>query len=208
MRLLLGACYLVLSELIYDAAPITGANILEMQNCEGAAAGRVLFLGNEGLLVQYRGIKVLFDPFFENPLAPEVNVPDATRNDIFAGRDPFDDVSVVFVSHVHGDHFSAPDLARYAKRFAGARVVAPAQAVARVRDEVHPPEDVLARFVPVSVVEGGPPQAFSVNEVAIEAFGVRHVPIGRPILTVSIKSWHYMHLFIRHMRDDGCKRTV
>ena len=27
-------------------------------------------------------------------------------------------------------------------------------------------------------------------------------------LTVSVKSWHYTHLFIRHMRNDGCKRTV
>jgi transposase, IS5 family len=29
-----------------------------------------------------------------------------------------------------------------------------------------------------------------------------------PSLTVSIKSWHYTHLFILHMRNDGCKRTV
>ena len=27
-------------------------------------------------------------------------------------------------------------------------------------------------------------------------------------LTVSIKSWHYAHLFILHMRNDGCKPTV
>ncbi len=29
-----------------------------------------------------------------------------------------------------------------------------------------------------------------------------------PSLTVSIKSWHYTHLFILHMRNDGCKPTV
>ncbi len=28
------------------------------------------------------------------------------------------------------------------------------------------------------------------------------------ILTVSLKSWHYVRLFILHMRNDGCKRTV
>ena len=27
-------------------------------------------------------------------------------------------------------------------------------------------------------------------------------------LTVSIKSWHYTHFFIFHMRNDGCKPTV
>ena len=27
-------------------------------------------------------------------------------------------------------------------------------------------------------------------------------------LTVSIKTWHYTHLFILHVRNDGCKRTV
>jgi hypothetical protein len=31
----------------------------------------------------------------------------------------------------------------------------------------------------------------------------------RPLsLTVSIKSWHYTRLFILHMRNDGCERTV
>jgi 2-hydroxychromene-2-carboxylate isomerase len=29
-----------------------------------------------------------------------------------------------------------------------------------------------------------------------------------PNLTVSIKSWHYIRLFILHMRNDGCERTV
>lgn len=29
-----------------------------------------------------------------------------------------------------------------------------------------------------------------------------------PSLTVSIKSWHYTRLFMRHMSDDGCKQTV
>ena len=27
-------------------------------------------------------------------------------------------------------------------------------------------------------------------------------------LTVSLKAWHYSHLFIFHMRNDGRKRTV
>ena len=34
---------------------------------------------------------------------------------------------------------------------------------------------------------------------------------GTPLslsLTVSIKAWHYTHLFILHVRNDGCKRTV
>jgi len=39
---------------------------------------------------------------------------------------------------------------------------------------------------------------------------VRHGPLP-PVatnLTVSIKSWHYVHLFILHMRNDECKSTV
>jgi hypothetical protein len=31
---------------------------------------------------------------------------------------------------------------------------------------------------------------------------------GIASLTVSIKSWHYVHLFILHMRNDECKSTV
>jgi len=35
-----------------------------------------------------------------------------------------------------------------------------------------------------------------------------YLTLPSPNLTVSIKSWHYTHLFIRRMRNDGCKRTV
>ena len=37
---------------------------------------------------------------------------------------------------------------------------------------------------------------------------VRSLRFSPPNLTVSIKSWHYTHLFILQMRNDGCKRTV
>ena len=30
----------------------------------------------------------------------------------------------------------------------------------------------------------------------------------RSSLTVSIKSWHYMHLFILHMRNDGFRQLL
>jgi len=32
--------------------------------------------------------------------------------------------------------------------------------------------------------------------------------LGKASLTVSLKAWHYTHLFILHMRNDGCKRTI
>jgi|KBSMisStandDraft_5_1062788.scaffolds.fasta_scaffold84882_2 hypothetical protein len=45
-------------------------------------------------------------------------------------------------------------------------------------------------------------------EAEDEADSIDHDGIGCVNLTVSIKSWHYVHLFILHMRNDECKSTV
>jgi hypothetical protein len=46
------------------------------------------------------------------------------------------------------------------------------------------------------------------DEPAQQSLQTGMAPKAGPSLTVSIKSWHYTRLFILHMRNDGCERTV
>ncbi len=41
---------------------------------------------------------------------------------------------------------------------------------------------------------------------ALPVFMMLHAKIGN--LTVSLKTRHYVRLFILHMKNDGCERTV
>ena len=67
---------------------------------------------NEGILVSACGSKILFDAFYEDSYGQYLLVPDEIRAALMSGEPPYDDIDAVFVSHVHGDHFSpAPTLA-------------------------------------------------------------------------------------------------
>lgn len=94
---------------------------------------RVQYLANEGVMVVHDQTKVLFDPLYENGYNRYQMVPDSIRAAIFAGTAPYDGIDAVFVSHYHGDHFSASDLLRLLRSHQGIHLYAPAQAVAAIR---------------------------------------------------------------------------
>ncbi len=95
--------------------------------------GTVLYLGNEGVLISTDYGKVLFDPFFHNDYGTYTLVPEEMRKAIFSGKEPYDDISAIVVSHAHGDHFSPADTLRYLKENKGTTLVGPDQAVDQVR---------------------------------------------------------------------------
>ena len=81
-----------------------------------AAAGQetstVRYLENEGVMIAHGDTKILFDPLFENGYERYQRVPPSMRDAIFAGIAPYDGVDAVFISHFHGDHFSARGVLR------------------------------------------------------------------------------------------------
>ena len=79
------------------------------------------YLGNEGVMVARGETKILFDAFYANSYGQYALVPDEISDAMLAGEAPYDGVDAIFVSHVHGDHFTAE----------------PAIAYMRQQDEVH-----------------------------------------------------------------------
>ena len=64
------------------------------------------YLGNEGVLIVHGETKVLFDAFYAESYGQYALVPDGVSDAMIEGAPPFDGIDAVFVSHVHGDHFS------------------------------------------------------------------------------------------------------
>ena len=100
----------------------------------GQSESVIRYLANEGVMVTHGESKILIDPLYQNSYDTYQLVPDEVRDAIFAGDSPYDSVDAVFVSHHHGDHFSAEDMLRLLRSQTGTRLYAPAQAVAAVRE--------------------------------------------------------------------------
>lgn len=87
------------------------------------------YLGNEGVMVNNEGVKILFDPFFHNSYGHYTLVPDQIRKAIFANEAPYNDIKALFISHAHEDHFDKNDVLAYLLANKKVKLVAPGQAV-------------------------------------------------------------------------------
>lgn len=85
------------------------------------------FLANEAILVSAGETKILFDPLFTHSYGYPLVEPD-TKARLMAGEGEFAGVDAILVSHVHGDHFDAPEMNAYLATHPDVVLVAPQQA--------------------------------------------------------------------------------
>lgn len=152
--------------------------ILAALPCGIAAADAesgVQYLANEGVMVHHGNSKVLFDPLFDNSYNMYQMVPDAMRAAIMAGDAPYDDVDAVFISHYHGDHFSAADVLSMLRVQAELQVYAPMQAVSAMR-ELAGNEDagLFSRVTGLDLDYGDAPVHIAAGTINIDAVHIPH----------------------------------
>jgi L-ascorbate metabolism protein UlaG (beta-lactamase superfamily) len=131
------------------------------------------YLGNEGLMIVEGDSKILFDPFFDNAFNTYQLVPTDIRQAIMAGLSPYNDIDVIFISHAHGDHFSAQYMRQFLKNHPKTKLVAPQQAVdslAKLPDTA----DLMAQTVAVSLDYGEKPWVYQLKNIAIDAVRIPH----------------------------------
>ncbi len=90
------------------------------------------YLGNAGVMVTDGETKLLFDPLFDEGYGQYQLVPDDIRAALMAGTAPYDGVDVLFISHAHGDHFSAEPVLAFLQAHPQVKLVAPVQAVEKL----------------------------------------------------------------------------
>ena len=139
------------------------------------STSRIQYLANEGVMVTHGQTKVLIDPLFNNSYGRYQLVPEDVRAAMFAGETPFEQVNAAFVSHFHGDHFSAEDMLRLLRAQPGMRLYAPTQAVTALR-EISSPEDaaVFDRVAGLDLDYGDAPVRIETDGLLIEAVHIPH----------------------------------
>ena len=133
----------------------------------------VVFLANEGVLVAAGNNKVLIDALFDNPNPNYAAPPKEMLEGMEAGRAPFDDVDLVLVTHNHPDHFSPSFAARFIENNPNTALVAPADALSAMKDNVDKWERVQNRVFPFDLKPGETAEK-TVKGIAVKMFRTLH----------------------------------
>ena len=72
-----------------------------------STAVTVTYVANEGVLIQSDSKQVLIDALHKPYLSEYLATPQKVLDDMMASRPPFEDIELLLVSHIHGDHFNA-----------------------------------------------------------------------------------------------------
>jgi len=136
---------------------------------------RATYLANAGVMVEYGGAKVLFDPLFRLSHDYYRSVPATMENGMLNGDPPFDGVDVVLVTHFHLDHFSPNLLLNYLMINPDATLFAPEQALDAMRRYAADEEaQLMERVTVLNLSHFGEPFHQDLGEIVIESVRIPH----------------------------------
>ncbi|WP_395373345.1 MBL fold metallo-hydrolase [Marinicella sp. W31] len=131
------------------------------------------YIGNEGVMITDGDTKVLFDPFFHNSYNIYQLVPEDIREAMFSGTAPYGGITAIFISHAHGDHFSAEDTLRFLKTHANTKLIAPQQAIDMLQ-KLPDSTTVKGQIEAIQMKFGDAPVMVKLNDLEIEAVRIPH----------------------------------
>lgn len=146
---------------------------------DAPVAGRAIAILNAGVMTEHfrsdgAAAKFLFDPLYDNHFGSLEELPPELIETIVSGGAPYDSVDAVFVSHAHGDHFSASMLTRMLAEQDDVIIVAPRQAIERMRQDEEWDDAYETRVRGVALLNGEAGEAFEIAGATIEAFRTPH----------------------------------
>lgn len=131
------------------------------------------YLGNEGVMIENGDSKIVFDPFFHNGFNTYQLVSEETRQAIFSGKVPYDGIDAIFISHAHGDHFSAEDILKFLLKNSQAQLIAPTQAIEKIM-AIENSEKVKGQITGISLQRGDKAQTLNIDDLLIEVVRIPH----------------------------------
>ncbi len=131
------------------------------------------YLGNEGVMIENGETKIVFDPFFHNNYNLYQLVSDETRDAIFSGKAPYDGLDAIFISHAHGDHFSAEDVLKFLQNNPQAKLFAPTQAVEKIM-ALKNSEAIKKQINGIALQKGDKEQTLKLDDLLIEVVRIPH----------------------------------
>jgi len=132
------------------------------------------YVGNEGVLVSRGKSKVIFDAFYADSYGQYTLVPDSIRAAMLAGTPPYDGIDAVFVSHAHGDHFSAAPAVAFMRAHKKVRMYASRQTHDALLAEVGKGDPLLSRVIAADIGPADAPRHFELKGLQIEVVSIPH----------------------------------
>jgi len=139
-----------------------------------AATGRATAILNEGVLVEAGDAKVLFDPIYDRGFNTYPDMDEGLKTQIIEGQAPYDGIDAIFVSHFHGDHFSAPNMLRLLAAQPKVKLFAPVAAVGAMRKDGGWSEVFAKRITAISLDLDDSTARHSFDNLLVEAVRVPH----------------------------------
>jgi L-ascorbate metabolism protein UlaG (beta-lactamase superfamily) len=141
---------------------------------DSAIAGvRITFLANEGVMLTAGGEKVLIDALYTE--YGDYAVPDRyTQSRLAVGKQPFDSVDVILVTHYHGDHFAPDPVATHLRANPAATLVTSQQVIDSLRSGTGLAGIIAARMLSRTTA-GGLRARETINGVDVQVVGIPHV---------------------------------
>ncbi len=119
-------------------------------------------------------VKLLFDPLYDNHFGSLQELPPELAEAIITGAPPYDGVDLVFVSHAHGDHFSASMLVEMLLNDTDLWLVAPGQAYDRLKEQENWHHGLATQVRTITLRNGETTQTFDLSGATIKAFRSPH----------------------------------
>lgn len=132
------------------------------------------YLGNAGVLVQDGETRILFDAFYSDGYGQYLLVADATRDKMMKGEPPFDGIVALFVSHVHGDHFSPEPTLAYLRARPAVNLYGSGQVTGAILELAGDDAELAKRLHAVDLQPGDAPRILKLGDLLIEAAAVPH----------------------------------
>ncbi len=157
--------------------------------CSLAAIGEpdatAYYLANEGVMVVHGETSILFDPLFDQGYGRYELLPEERKSALIAGKTPYEDVDLIFISHYHGDHFSPREVLAYLRTNQTVVVYAPLQAVEAMHEVASIPDvPGFSRVVPIDLAYGDKPRLYATDGVVIGAVRIPHSGWPKSMLEV------------------------
>lgn len=95
---------------------------------------KISYLGNCGFMYESGNSKVLIDPF-GTQFGTFFYLPsDEVKENIVKGNSPFDNIDVLLITHIHGDHFNAKLTENFLLKNRKAKMICPPQVYMQMKD--------------------------------------------------------------------------
>ncbi len=145
-------------------------------SCSFASAhdieSKVQYLGNEAVHFSHGAKSVLFDAFYSNDHGQYQLLEENTKDALLAAESPYDNVSLVFVSHIHGDHFSPGPTLDYLRQHPNVHLLAPGQVIDAVLQNGG--VDINTQLRRVDLSPGERPISISIEGFSVAVAAIPH----------------------------------